>query len=78
MAFILYLFAEILFLESQDKNETSVTKIYTFSIVKNKKTFIFKLSCIKKAELCYVYGYGCVLPSLNYKVKKKKEEKQVL
>lgn len=37
MAFILYLFAEILFLESQDKNEISVTKIYTFSIVKNKK-----------------------------------------
>lgn len=27
---------------------------------------------MKKAELCYVYGYGCVLPSLNYKVKKKR------
>lgn len=61
MAFILYLFAEILFLESQDKNETSVTKIYTFSIVMSMLT-----------ELCYVDGYGCVLPSLNYKVKKKR------
>lgn len=56
------------------RTKHQLPKYIRFQLLRIKKTFIFKLSCIKKAELCYVYGYGCVLPSLNYKVKKKKRK----
>lgn len=33
--------------------------------------FIFKSNHITKPKICYIYGYGCVLLSLNYKVRAK-------
>lgn len=43
-----------------------------FQSLRIEISFIFKSNHITKAEICYIYGYGCVLLSFDYKVKAKK------
>lgn len=47
-----------------------------FQSLRIEISFIFKSNHITKAEICYIYGYGCVLLSFNYKVKAKKGKRK--
>lgn len=46
-----------------------------FQFLRIEISFILKSNhIIKAAAICCIYGYGCVLLSLNYKVKVKRQK----